>query len=217
MILWEGPNTGGWSVGLLKGRGEEEGKWRGRRGRWVHPSSLPTCTVFPPYSLLESEPGRLASEPADPCGLPLGSPCWASLSSKARFSWIRVLISSWNLHICSCSSLMRFTTHCEANERRRPKVKRSAGRGQRVRREEKEEGTGWVLGRCEEEALLSANQVTVSAFTESFADRKDNRLKPSVSDGSTMEASISASAGILNPLMRRSDRLVGGVLRSLCL
>lgn len=30
--------------------------------------------------------------------------------SKAFFSWILLLISFWNLHICSCSSLMKFTT-----------------------------------------------------------------------------------------------------------
>lgn len=30
--------------------------------------------------------------------------------SRALFSWILLLISFWNLHICSCSSLMKFTT-----------------------------------------------------------------------------------------------------------
>lgn len=108
--------------GLVKkgGRRGAEEMMRGGRGRGVHPSSLPTCTVCPPLLGWASEPDRLRSEPAEPegghwpgAGPPLGSPWRASLSSRARFSWIRVLISSWNLHICSWSSLMRFTTHCE--------------------------------------------------------------------------------------------------------
>lgn len=88
--------------GLVK-KGEERRRRNdgGGRGRGVHPSSLPTCTVRPPLLGWASEPDRLRSEPAEPnrghwpgAGPPLGSPCRDSLSSRARFSWIRVLISS---------------------------------------------------------------------------------------------------------------------------
>lgn len=39
--------------------------------------------------------------------------------SKALFSSILLLISFWNLHICSCSSLMKFTTVCQTESGRR--------------------------------------------------------------------------------------------------
>lgn len=124
LIQWKCPNTR-WCADLLKrGRRGGEEMMGEEGGRGVHPSSLPTCTVRPPLLGWASEPDRLRSEPAEPnrghwpgAGPPLGSPCRASLSSRARFSWIRVLISSWNLHICSWSSLMRFTTHCEGRSR----------------------------------------------------------------------------------------------------
>lgn len=118
---------------------------------------------------------------------------------------------------------MRFTTHCEANERRRPKVRQQVEvSGWDGKRKKRALGEFWEDERKKHSYLpiKSLHLLLRRPLQTVTTTRLCWRLKPSVSDGSTMEASISASAGILNPLMRRyqsSDRLVGEVLHSLWL
>lgn len=63
-------------------------------GPLVLSQEVPECEVWPSPASAGSSQSRLPS---------------ASVSS-AFFSRILLLISFWNLHICSCSSLMKFTT-----------------------------------------------------------------------------------------------------------
>lgn len=114
---------------------------------------------------------------------------------------------------------MRFTTHCEANERRRPKVRQQVEvSGWDGKRKKRARGELWEDERKKHSYLLieSLCQLLRRPLQTVMTTRPWWRLKPSVSDGSTMEASISASAGILNPLMRRYSAKAATVLLVEC-
>lgn len=72
------------------------------------PSGASSSLCITPVALSHEGPGFepwLSVDPAGHAREPLS--VWIS---EAFFSWILLLISFWNLHICSCSSLMKFTT-----------------------------------------------------------------------------------------------------------
>lgn len=92
------------------------------------PSAASSSLCITPAVLLHEGPPSDSS--GDLAGHATGEPLSACFS-EAFFSWILLLISFWNLHICSCSSLMKFTTlwrmQCGRKENRETCLEREEG------------------------------------------------------------------------------------------
>lgn len=93
-------------------------------------SSLCTAAEVFPRGRLWSEESTLAASAGHVAGELLS----AGMISEAFFSWILLLISFWNLHICSCSSLMKFTTLWQPRRKNREKRLATEELAQRRRR-----------------------------------------------------------------------------------